>query len=602
MKQFFYLIGTALLSIIQTSYAQETVNGSFELSSGKSVSRGWTVSGKSPAYHIQLDSGNTHTGKHALKLEASKTAEPSDAIAYNSYGMSSTKTIATIEVSGWIKITHAADSTLGLFIQSLSGRQIHTAFAKVNPLLINKWQKITVHHTVDAKQPWAGFYYGVTLNKPALAWMDDVTIKVDGKLVADTKSLFYEPSTGNINWLNSHLSPLASVSLQPSHKDMAAIGNFCADAIVVGMGEPTHGTHEALQFKLRLLEYLVTEKGFNTIALEEVIPTCDKMNELLNANPGTIKDSLLKMPFYKLWKSAEMNELFVWISHYNQTHLSKVKLIGIDMEDIRMLSSRKAIKEIGHQQDEAIAKQVVVIDKKLDTLIAANSPKSEPALIQTLANILKAELSKLDILVGAHDKRISRKQLFSLQTYVRVCLQWLDTRFFNYSTDARDHYMADNIKFYTNHHPEDKVFVWAHNAHIANLTNNGTKMMGAWLKDYYGKAYLPIAFTSASGSYTAAEDHTQKVWKSYPFETAYRGTYAYVLSKAKSSFYFLPINTMATKQKGAAWLHMPMKQLDISYIQSDKDEDYHYYGVMSTAFDGVVFCKATTASQSYLKQ
>lgn len=602
MKHLFYLIGTALLMIVKTSHAQETVNGSFELTSTKSISRGWTVSSQSPAYRIQLDSGNTHTGKYALKLEAPNTSKTSEALAYNSYGMSSAKTIATIEVSGWIKITHAADSALGIFIRSLSGRQIFTTFAKANPLLINKWQKITVQHSVDAKQPWAGFYYGVTLNKTALAWVDDITIKVDGKLVADPKSVSYEPSASNINWLNSHLSPLTSVSLQASHEDMAAIGQFCGDATVVGIGEPTHGTHEALQFKLRLLEYLVTEKGFNTIALEEIIPTCDKMNDLLNANPGAIKDSLLKMPFYKLWKSAEMNNLFAWISRYNQTHWRKVKLIGIDMEDIRTLSSRRTMKEIGLQHDEAIARQVDIINKSIDTLLSTKPQKNKPALIQTLAGDLKSELNKLDSLVNTKDGKISPEQLFRLQTYVRVCLQWLDTRFYNDSVDVRDRYMANNLKFYTDHHPKDKVMIWAHNAHIANFTTGNAKMMGAWLKEYFGKAYLPVAFTSASGSYTAAEDYTQKVWKVYPFETAYRGTYAYILSKAKSKIYFLPINTVAANHKGAAWLHMPMKQLDIPYIQSGQDEDYHYYGMMSTGFDGVIFCKATTASESYFKQ
>ena len=602
MKSLFYLTVAALSLIIKLSYAQGTVNGSFELSSAKSISRGWTVLSKSSAYHIQLDSGSARSGKYVLKVQAESTAKPSYALVYNGYGLSSAKAIATIEVSGWIKITHAADSALGIFIRSLSGRQIFSAFAKTDSSQYNQWQKITVRYQVDIKQPWSGFHYGITLNMPAMACVDDITIKVDGKLITDPKSLFFEPSAGNIKWLNNHLSALKSVSVQPSHKDMTAIGQFCSGARLVGIGEPTHGTHEALQFKLRLLDYLVTEKGFNTIALEEVIPTCDKMNDLLNANPGAVKDSLLKMPFYKLWKSAEMNELFAWISRYNHTHSRKVNLIGFDMEDTRIRSSRKMIREIGLKQDEAIAKQVEIIDQKLDSLIAANSPKTEPTLIQTLADDLKAELVKLSLMVNKQNGKIDPEQFFRLQTYTRVCLQWLDTRFYNQSPYTRDRYLADNVKFYTDHHPEAKVLIWAHNAHIANLTNGGAKAMGAWLKHYYGKAYLPIAFTSAAGSYTAAEDNTQKVWKAYPFETAYRGTYSYILGKAKSKLYFLPLNTVAVKQKGASWLHMPMTQLDIPYVQSGEDEDYRDYGMMTTAFDGVVFCKTTTAAQSYLKQ
>ncbi|GAB2697086.1 hypothetical protein GCM10027037_21340 [Mucilaginibacter koreensis] len=601
MKHLFKLL-IALLIINKTSKAQETVNGSFELKSAKGISRGWSVSGNSPGNEIYLDSTNTHTGKCALKLEASNAVKASEIIAYNSYGLSSYKTIATIEVSGWIKITHAADSAVSLFIQSLSGRQIYKGYAKVASSMLNKWQKVTIHHTVNSKQPWAGFYYGVALNRTALAWLDDVTVKVDGKPVADPLSLYYEPTVNDVNWLNKNLYPLASVQVQPSHADMAGIGKFCGEATVVGIGEPTHGTHEALQFKLRLLDYLVNEKGFNTIALEEVIPTCDKMNDVLNNNPVAIKDSLLSMPFYKLWKSVEMNELFAWISRYNQTHSGKVKLIGIDMEDVRIQSSRRIIKQIGLQHDPAIAKQVDQISIKLDTLIAANSSKNNQAFIQSLANNLKDELNKLDTYINAQYKKIAPEQLFKLKTYVRVCQQWLDTRFYNQSADARDRYMAENLKYYTDQHPSDKILVWAHNAHIANLTNGGSKMMGAWLKDLYGKAYIPIAFTSASGSYTAAADYTQQVWKAYLFETAYRGTYPYIFAKAKKALYFLSLNTSAVKEKGAAWLRIPMKQLDIPYIQTSNDEDYRDLGIINTAFDGVVFCKSTTASSSYLKQ
>ncbi len=600
MNRLFFIILTFFSLHINISRAQEVVNGSFELISAKSISRGWATSSQSPAYRIRLDSGTAYSGKYALKLEAADTAKPSSAIAYSSYGLTSAKPISTIEITGRIKIAHAADSALGFFIQSLSGRKILTVFAKLEPSQTNEWQQVMVKYSVDTKQPWSGFYYGITFKKPALAWADDVTVKVDGKLIADPESLYKEPTARDINWLNHHLSPLASASIQPLHTDMAAIGKFCAGATVVGIGEPTHGTHEALQFKLRLLEYLVTQKGFNTIALEEVIPTCDKMNEVLNNQPGAIKDSLLKMPFYKLWKTAEMHDLFAWISRYNKTHVRKVKLIGIDMEDIRIRTSRQMIRALGLQHNTAINDEVTVLDKKLDTLFAINSPNYKPADIQVLAKDVKAELCKLESLINIKNSTTDTEQLFRLQTYVRVCQQWLNTRFFYQAVDARDQYLAQNVEFYAAHHPTDKVLIWAHNFHVANYAENGAKQMGAYLKGYFGKKYLAVSFTSASGNYTAAEDHTQKVWRAYPFESAYRGTYAYILAKAKSKLYFLPLNIDATQQKDAAWLSAPMKQLDVPYMQSGGEEDYKYYSSMNRAFDGVVFCKTTTGSLSYL--
>jgi hypothetical protein len=87
----------------------------------------------------------------------------------------------------------------------------------------------------------------------------------------------------------------------------------------------------------------------------------------------------------------------------------------------------------------------------------------------------------------------------------------------------------------------------------------------------------------------------------YPFETAYKGTYEYTLAKAKSSPYFLPLNNNAAHQTASAWLDMPLKHLDLAYIYSE-DDDYKFYGNLNSVFDGIVFCRNTSAADSYLKK
>jgi hypothetical protein len=73
------------------------------------------------------------------------------------------------------------------------------------------------------------------------------------------------------------------------------------------------------------------------------------------------------------------------------------------------------------------------------------------------------------------------------------------------------------------------------------------------------------------------------------------------LAKAKSDFYFLPLNNAAARQKAAFWLNIPMKHLDVPYVQSGGD-DYRFYGNLSIVFDGIVFCKTSSPSGSYLKR
>ncbi|RZM11243.1 MAG: hypothetical protein EOO88_47155, partial [Pedobacter sp.] len=124
--------------------------------------------------------------------------------------------------------------------------------------------------------------------------------------------------------------------------------------------------------------------------------------------------------------------------------------------------------------------------------------------------------------------------------------------------------------------------------------------MGSYLKDYYKKDMVSIGFTSSQGHYTAAHDYSQKNWDVFPFEKAYMGTYEYFLARANQSSYFLPLNQKADHSPEASWLGTPMKHLDIGYIKSGEDDDYKFYGNLNAVFDGIVFCRETTASQSYL--
>jgi erythromycin esterase len=444
-----------------------------------------------------------------------------------------------------------------------------------------------------------GFYYGFEVSAKGKVWIDDLEIKVNGTKVIDPESFQLEPTAKNIAWLNTNLSPLRMTSNEDLQKDLIPIGKFVAKSRIVSLGEPTHGTHEAFKFKLSTIQYLVMNKGFTTIAFEEVIPTCDIMNKVINTNNSSIKDSLMSFPFYKLYKTAEMVELLQWVSDYNLKNPDKkVKFIGIDIEDIQMKTSRSLLRDYGKQHNQAIYVLIKKIDNHLDSLLRANKSESKKVDVMKAADQLKIDFKDLHVLLKNEGKGSGNEQVvFNLKTYLRICEQWLESRFYD---GDRDKFMAENIKFYSENFPEEKLLIWAHNFHVANQPNQVRRTMGAYLKDFYSKDIVSIGFTSSQGYYTAAHDYSKKRWDILPFEKAYRGTYEYILAKANQDIYFLPLNQKGSHVPNASWLGIPMKHLDNGYIQSGKDEDYKFYGNLNIVFDGIVFCKETTASHSYM--
>lgn len=596
------LLFALFLILSSYSYAQEIVNGGFEMLGQKSAARNWMFEGGKSSYKLQIDPNDRHSGKYALLLtDTSLTnyGKIEEAIVANTFGGSSLNKVFTIELQAWVKYSNAKDSTIALFIQNQRGDKIIRSFVKTSKQAGQKWQKIQLNFKAEKDIPWYGFYYGFEISAEGKIWMDDVEIKVNGEKVADAAGYQFEPTAKNISWLNANLYPLKSKYPDNSHGDLEPIGKLIADSRIVALGEPTHGTHEAFTFKLNAIKYLVLNKGFTTIALEEVIPTCDIMNEVVNTNSQAIKDSLISLPFYKIWKTAELTELLEWVSSYNRDNpTKKVNFTGMDMEDIRIKTSRNLLSEYGKLYSQPLYTQIRIIDNDLEDLMKVSNKGGQKAQVLLAAEKLKSDFRNISLLLENEPKLINNKALmFRLQTYLRVCEQWLATRF--YGAD-RDKFLAENVKFYTENFPEHKLLIWAHNFHVANQPTEQAKTMGAHLKDLFNKDYVSIGFTSAQGTYTAAQDYSQKKWSIFTFEKAYKGTYEYVLAKADRPFYFLPLNQKGIHLQKANWLNIPMKHLDNGYIQADRDDDYKFYGNLNQVFDGIVFCKETTASNSYL--
>jgi len=66
-----------------------------------------------------------------------------------------------------------------------------------------------------------------------------------------------------LDWIRARAVPLATVEAGHGFADLAPLAAAIGDARIVGLGEATHGTREFFQLKHRLLEWLVSERGFD---------------------------------------------------------------------------------------------------------------------------------------------------------------------------------------------------------------------------------------------------------------------------------------------------------------------------------------------------
>ncbi|RZM25629.1 MAG: erythromycin esterase family protein [Pedobacter sp.] len=588
-----YTLSSFLICLLLSANlnAQEVVNGGFELSNPQGMARNWITDDANGKLRIGLTKNQFRSGKASLELGGTSVGEKPDGIgiAANLYGSSSATRVKSIRLSGWAKSSGKLDS-VSLFVQN--GAKIIRV--KGTSSSRKGWNKLVLTYNIPDTESWYRFYYGIELNSNQLVWLDDLALSVNGKKIQDPISLYREPKARELAWLSRNISPVQLVAAGKPDGNLSLIGKAIGSARIIGVGEPTHGTSEVSRLKLSLLEYMVEHKGFTTLALEESIASCDQMNRLLNTENPALKDSLTNMPFYKLWKTREMLEMLVWVNQYNLSHQKKIKFIGIDSEDLGMKSSRRMLRDYGERNSMDIYLQTRTVDKSLDSLILLSRSSMDNEKTIGAANQLKRNLERLDSLVLVEANHAGRQTAFELSSYVRVCRQWVDTRFFR---GNRDQFMAENINSYLEANPDEKIFLWAHNFHAANVNKGGQRTMGGFLKEKYGDGYFPLSITLGAGTYMAAADPSQKSWKSYKLEQPYLGTYEYIFSKMLPGNYFLDLST--AKGSAASWLEIPMKQLDLGYIYAG-EEHYQYHGVLGQSFDGVLFIRNSAASHSLI--
>jgi erythromycin esterase len=376
--------------------------------------------------------------------------------------------------------------------------------------------------------------------------------------------------------LNQQLSPLTSVRAGSGFADLAPLGPVVASARVVGLGECTHGTHEVFQLKHRLLEYLVTQQGFTTLALEVDYGWGEILNDYIQTGAG---DSLLvrQAAGFTLWDTTEFWDMVQWMRAYNQQHATKIRYRGIDMQDARPnllrlehFATQRADTVLGRRVRDlrayyaALDKASAVTKQRMlrlsDELVQHLQASAAPAAIQQHGQVLRQRAEMLQAANGI---------------------------------TMRDKAMATNIAWLLRQEPAAKVAVWAHNMHIQQAKDY--PLMGQYLAKQLGSAYVAVGFTTGHGTASVFNDGAARALVLAP---PLADSYEAWLDQASPPNYFLHLRQAAATSK---WLTKSRKFRNVGAIEVPGGAEGQFMGYppLPKAFDVLFYLHETSASQPY---
>ena len=400
--------------------------------------------------------------------------------------------------------------------------------------------------------------------RPAQSWVILLFILAFSHLRAQTPA--------DIARLNQQITPITAVRAGSGFTDLAPLAPVVASARVVGLGECTHGTHEVFQLKHRLLEYLVTQQGFTTLALEVDYGWGEILNEYIQTGAG---DSLTvrKAVGFGIWDTTEFWDMVEWMRAYNQQHAAKIRYVGIDMQNPEPNLLR--LENFATQRADTLLQRQV---RNLRTAYSAPDQGSADA---------RQRLVRLSDELVQHLQAVADPA--AMQQHGQVLRQRAEL-----SIETRDQAMATNVAWLLQQEPTAKVVLWAHNTHLRRDEDH--PQLGRFLARQLGPAYVAVGFATGHGTASVfnPDGSAHALVLAPPTPNAFEAW----LDQATPPNYFLTLRSAAATSK---WLTKRQKFRFIGATgpPGGTKSQFLWHAPLSKAFDALFYLHETSASQPY---
>ncbi|MER6945792.1 erythromycin esterase family protein [Nonomuraea sp. NPDC000554] len=271
---------------------------------------------------------------------------------------------------------------------------------------------------------------------------------------------------------------------------------------VVAVGEATHGNKEFVQARQLVIQKLVREHGFRTVALEADYGGTATANDYVVNDQGSA-ESAAKALGFDIYRTRETADLIRWIHDHNAgvPAKDKVRLYGFDMQ--RYDQNKQRLVRYLKDVDPAQAGRAEAALAGLTDATRSERDKEKVAAAEQLVTQLRNNQDRY--------VRSGSRESFMLALHYAETIQ-LGTRLQASGSDygaKRDAWMADNINWIAAMEAQqgrNKIIVGGHNGHIDKSgAAFAYESMGRRLARTYGKEYFAIGTEFGTSTFVSKD-------------------------------------------------------------------------------------------------
>lgn len=393
-----------------------------------------------------------------------------------------------------------------------------------------------------------------------------------------------------VEWIESNAVKIKTVEPNDDFSDLQPLKRVLKDAQIVGLGEATHGTREFFLLKHRLIQFLIMELGFDTLAFET--PHIGNINEWINGS-AIDERTTLEEQLFLVWQAEEIQALLRWLRDMNlsgQGH--RTDFVGMDCQLSKemVFQTMKRLREFGYN-----ASQLDSLDLLLRTYLQAGSTTLSTSTVGSLSAYIFEKISFLQA------TSCSRANSFDAQLLLSVLAQSIELHrmkddFRTYGRN-RDRFMAENVA--TLAKEERKIIVWAHNGHISRNQPPRRKTMGAYLNDYFADRYYALGFCFYRGTFTSNQRRLGE-WPEYCIARPPEENIEALFQRTRYPRLFVDLRNISANENTKRWWSFTHK-IQGTGAKFNEQHGLINYPVSSEIYDGLVYIEHTRKSTPWAR-
>ncbi len=390
-------------------------------------------------------------------------------------------------------------------------------------------------------------------------------------------------------WLRENAKAIGGTT-EADEATVKAFGAIVGEAKLVGMGEATHGSAEFTDWRRRVFQALVRDKGFTVFAVETGWANALALNDYVESGKGDPRKAIRGLVTWKD-ETEETLALVEWMRAYNadKKHKNKVHFVGFDVYTPQAVP---LLLDYLRKVDPGMVGEVELVLAPLAGGEADGTYPELPAAEQERTRLgVERLVAQMDAQRAAYVGRSSEEEWTRGRQLART-MQQAEVSYRDYG--ARDAQMAENIQWLVDHSPPGTKFVLdAHNGHVAT-EDHYLNYLGRMLREKWGSGYVSVGFAFGQGSLHAMDWRSGRSSKrdNFTLGAAPRGTFDEALGLAGLPSFVVDLR--GARGEVGAWLLSPQKMHHVGTGFGGEEEAFQQYKP-GRAFDAVIYLDKVSA-------